>query len=149
MTPIHPTRRNLCLATLGALFLSACEAKPMTVSLDVVLFSYLERPIFDVFVGKRDIGVSSAYPTTGGGTDVGVQFNLGPQKVTWRLGGPEGMSRNGETVTAKNTPELKDIPSTARYLAVHIYPDETVEFIFSQHYPDFTEHGIKLAKKKK
>ncbi len=116
----------------------------MTVTLDVVLFSYLDRPIFDVLVGKRDVGIAGEYPRSGRGTMMGMQFQAGPQKVTWRLDGPEGTHRNGETVIAKNIPELKNIPATARYLAIHIYPDDTVEFIYTEHFPGLSERGEKF-----
>ena len=136
-----PSRRTVCTAALGLLLLSACEAKPMTVTLDVVLFSYLDRPIFDVFM-NGDVGHGSGvYPQTGGGTISGVQLKLGQQKVTWRLGGPEGMPRNGETVAAKNMPELKDVPRNARYLAIHIYPDDTVELVPAEYYPHISSRG--------
>ena len=47
--------------------------------------------------------------------------------MTWRLGGPEGSPRNGDTLVNKNRLELAAITLGARYLGVHIYPDETVE----------------------
>jgi hypothetical protein len=137
----------MCIAALCLLFLSACEAKPMTVTLDVVLFSYLDRPIFDVFANGEVGHGSGVYPQTGGGTISGVELKVGPQKITWRLGGPEGMPRNGETVTAKNTPELKDVPGSARYLAIHIYPDETVELLTTEHYPGLSPRGEIEVKK--
>lgn len=113
----------------------------MTVTLDVVLFSYLDRPIFDVFVNGKVGHGSGVYPHTGGGTVSGVQLPLGPQKITWRLGGPEGMPRNDELVTAKNLPELKDVPKTARYLAIYIYPDDTVELATTNYYPTASPRG--------
>lgn len=113
----------------------------MTVTLDVVLFSYIDRPIFDAFINGKAGQSSFGLPAVGGGTIVGVQLPIGPQKVTWRLGGPEGMARNGETVTAKNIPELKDVPRNARYLAIHIYPDDTVELLTSEHYPQPSPRG--------
>lgn len=57
------------------------------------------------------------------------------------------MPRNGETVTAKNIPDLKDVPENAEYLSVHIYPDDTVEFVFTEHVPHPTPRGeIELEK---
>jgi hypothetical protein len=112
--------------------------------LDVVLYSYLDRPIFDVFVNGKVGHGSGVYPQTGGGTIAGVQLSPGPQKVTWRLGGPEGMPRNGKIIIAKNTPELKDIPRASRYLATHIYPDNMIEFIYTEHFPRLSEKGEKF-----
>lgn len=139
--PSGHSRRTVCTAALGLLLLSACEAKPVTVTLDVVLFSYLDRPIFDVFINGKAGDSSGVYPQTGGSTVSGVQIPLGEQRITWRLDGPEGMVGNGETVTAKNTPVLKDVPSNARYLAMHIYPDDTVELLPAAHYPDVSPRG--------
>lgn len=113
----------------------------MTVNLDVVLFSYLDRPIFDVYLNRTDIGVAGPWPYSGRGTMTGVQIALGPQKISWRLGGPEGMARNGETVAAKNHPELKDVPPNSVFLGVHIYADNTVELIPSEHFPDLSVRG--------
>lgn len=113
----------------------------MTVNLDVVLFSYLDRPIFDVYLNRTDIGVAGPWPYSGRGSMSGVQIPLGIQKITWRLGGPEGMERNGDTVAAKNFPELKNVPQNAAFLGVHIYSDETVELITSEHFPDVSTRG--------
>jgi len=110
----------------------------MTITLDVVLFSYLDRPIFDVLVGKRDVGIAGEYPRSGRGTMMGMQFPVGPQKVTWRF------ADTGETINARNTPELKDVPRSARYLAIHIYSDETVEFVYTEHFPGLSERGEKF-----
>jgi hypothetical protein len=139
--PPGHSRRTVCTAALGLLLLSACEAKPMTVTLDVVLFSYLDRPIFDVFM-NGDVGHGSGvYPQTGGGTVSGVKLKLGPQKVTWRF------TDTGETVAAKNMPELKDVPRSARYLAIHIYPDDMVELVPAEYYPGISPRGEIEVKK--
>ena len=121
--------------------LAACMRPSSAVTLDVVTFNYLDRFIFDVFVGGESGDSSTPYPETGGSTIMGVRFRLGPQKVTWRLDGPRGTPRNGETVTAKNVPVLGPVPRDAVFLGVHIYPDETVELIPTRHYPRATEKG--------
>jgi hypothetical protein len=139
--PIDLRRRRLSTAGLSFLFLSACEAKPMTVNLDVVLFSYLDRPIFDVYLNRTDIGVAGPWPYSGRGTMTGVQIPLGPQKISWRLDGPKGTPGNGETVTAKNLPDLKEVPGNSVFLGVHIYADGTVELIPSEHFPDVSARG--------
>jgi hypothetical protein len=141
------SRRCICWGGISLLFISACESKPMTVNLDVVLFSYIDRPVFEVFI-NGDAGSSSrGMPAVGGGTIAGVSIPLGPQKVTWTLDGPEGMARNGEKVNAKNSLELKDVPQNHRYLAIHIYPDDTVELITTVHYPRPSERGeIEITK---
>lgn len=117
----------------------------MTVTLDVVTFNYLNRPIYDVFIDGKAGDSSTAYPATGGSTITGVRLALGPKVVTWKLDGKRGTPRNGETVSAKNAPQLTEVPGDAVFLAVHIYPDETVELIPSRHYPRKTEKGIAMA----
>jgi len=139
--PQQICRRSLLGACACFFFVNACGAKSMRSNFDVVLFNYLDRPIFEVLVdGVLDVS-STPYPATGGGTNVGVQLTHGPKTVTWRLGGPAGMARNGETITAKNQPELKAIKN-GKYLGIHIYPDFTVELIPTVYYPDFSPRGL-------
>ena len=111
------------------------------IEIDVRTFSYIERPVFDIYCNQKTVGVA------GGGEQItGVRFKLGPQTVTWRLDGPKGMARNGETVTAKNAPVIAPPPQEARYLGIHIYPDDTVELIYSAFLPERTERGEILLK---
>ncbi|WP_143745649.1 hypothetical protein [Massilia sp. KIM] len=144
-----PARRRILHMTMMFPFFSSCKAAPMTVVLDVVLFNYLDRAIFDVFIDGKAAALSTPYPHTGGGTISGVRLQLGPKTVTWRLGGPEGMPRNGETVAAKNRLELTSLPPNAEFLAVHIYPGDIVELIPSVHYPQETEKGVAMSMKAK
>lgn len=119
------------VAGLLMLWASACKARPKRVELNVVVYNYWDRPIFDVFVDGRWGGSSEEYPATGGGIIVGVMFELGPKTVSWRLDGPGGTPRNGETVVNKNPLSLSEVPKGAKYLGVHLYPDETVELTVS------------------
>ncbi|MEH6434569.1 hypothetical protein [Massilia sp. DD77] len=141
-----PWRRRMVMAGVALLTISACKANPMTVTLDVVYFNYLNRPIFDAFVDGKAGDRASAYPATGGSTITGVRLALGPKRVTWRLDGPAGSPRLGETVTARNQPALLEVPGDAVFLGVHIYPDETVELIPTHHYPRMTEKGEAMAR---
>jgi hypothetical protein len=120
--------------------MTACESEPMYGVFEVVLFSYLDRPIFDVRVNGFDIGGSSEYPITGGGSMVGVSFKLGPQKISWRY------TDTGVTVIAKNSPVLDKGRPEDEYLAVHVLPDDTAELTLSPAYPDFLPRGVELAK---
>ncbi|MFS2002987.1 hypothetical protein ACEN9F_05095 [Duganella sp. CT11-25] len=140
-----PNRRRLVCAA-GLLFLlPACKAKSMAILAEAVLFSYLDRPIFDVAAGTTELGVSGAYPDTGGGTMSGARFSSGAQSVQWTLGGPPGTPRNGDVVRAKNHPDLAPPLHGEKYLAVHIYPDDTVELIYSKNYPQFSPRGLKFV----
>jgi len=142
------------LLALGLLYpLSACKSDSKAkgffmkkeIVLNVVVFNYTDRPIFEVLLNKRLDGGAAAYDG-GRAIAVGVAIPFGPQTLTWRLGGPRNMERNGETVTAKNplnlTPDL--IPADTRYLAVHVYADETAELTFAEYLPDPTSRGAKI-----
>ncbi len=112
---------------------------------DVNLKSYLERPIFDVMVGGHDVGVAGGPPHGGpGGLMTGVPMRLGPQTVTWRLDGPEGMPGNGDTVSAVNRPVLTLEMAKHQYMGVHIYPDNTVELVPDDGWPDPTARGEEI-----
>jgi hypothetical protein len=135
------TRRGLLGAACCLLFVDICEAKPMHVVLNVVVFNYLNRPIFDVFIDGKVRETSDAFPDTGGGAVLDVELALGPKNVAWRLDGPKGMARNGETVTNKNPLQLLDVAPDARYLGMHIYPDDSVELTTSAQRPNKTSRG--------
>jgi hypothetical protein len=157
-------RRRLCLGLTALLTagLAACqptaptptEGKTMTldkkevVYFDVSLFSYLDRPIFDVYLNGTDVGVAGPFSGgmgAGGGLMTGVAVPLGAQVVTWRLGGPEGMHGNGDTVKAINQPILTRPDPKLTYLGVHIYPDNTVELIPEASWPETSAKGNALA----
>ena len=149
-------RKNLQrLAALAlGLPLSACgQHNPLgglmqseTIHLNAVLFSSYDHidnfnvVIFDVFINGVWVGDGGS----GTGVIVGAKFNFGPQIITSRLGGPEGMPRNGDTVSAKNHLVLRreDVPPGTNYIGIHIYPDETAEFNFAvDSYPQETPRG--------
>ena len=138
----HLSRRVFAAALGLYFFTNACKAKSMKVVLNVVLFSYWDRPIFEVNIDGKVDEASGAYPNTGKGVTGGVQLALGLKKVTWRLGGPEGLPRNGDTLVNKNRLELVDILPGARYLGIHIYPDETVELSTSVGRPQLSARGV-------
>lgn len=145
--PVSTRRQGLQLLLASPFLLSSCEAKSMQGVFEVVLFSYLNRPIFDVLLSGVDIGVAGAWAgnMSGGGSMSGVTVKFGAHTVSWRLDGPEGTPRNGETVWAKNKPVLESPPADHRYMCVHIYPDDTVELITSVHFPDKTPRGIAMG----
>lgn len=110
-----------------------------TVYLDVAGYDYLDRPIFEILLNGIEIG-------SGGALMTGVPIKLGPQVISWRLGGPKGMAGNGDTVKAVNIPELKAVDAKFRYLGVHIYPDNTVEVIPERFWPERTEKGEAITR---
>ncbi len=105
----------------------------MQIFLNISLFSYLDRPIFDVNMSGTDFVAALAYSFYGSNAVMVEQpIVLGAQVVTWRLDGPEGTPGNGTTVRAKNTPLLTDVPKDVKWLALHIYSDHTVEIKLSK-----------------
>jgi hypothetical protein len=155
-------RRRFCaaLAAVSGMALSGCQARESVSSkegqrmdkdekavvyFDVNLKSYLDRPIFDVYLNGRDIGVAGGHPHGGnGGLMTGVPVPLGPQVVTWRLGGPEGMTGNGNKVNAVNQPLLPRPDPKLKYLGVHIYPDNTVELVPEEFWPEASARGDEI-----
>ena len=133
-------RRRLLGAGVCVMLTNACDAKLTKPSFDVVLFNYLDRPIFELLIDGTVDANSDAYPGTGSGIMIGVGISLGQKKVTWRLDGPPGMKNNGETITSKNSPELVAIPG-GRYLGIHVYPDYTVDLIPSVGIPRVSQRG--------
>jgi hypothetical protein len=146
MRKLNTRREFLCIAGLGLFSLSLCTAGKASVLADVVLFSYLSRPIYDVRLGNAHLGGSNVYPYTGGSTMSGLALRLGPQTVQWKLDGPDGLVDNGRTVVSRNTPVLQKPAPGMVFLAVHIYPSDEVELFFSKHYPAATEKGKAVVK---
>jgi hypothetical protein len=108
----------------------------MLAHLNISLFNYLDRPIFDVFMNEAYFMGGSANGFYGAnGLMASQTIRLGVQMVTWRLDGPEGMPRNGETVVARNRPVLDNVPKDVKWLGLHIYPDDTVELKLSKGTP--------------
>jgi hypothetical protein len=148
-------RQILCgLASLSLLYpLAACgegthkgsALMSKQVVVNVVVFNYLNIPIFDVYLDGKMIGGSASLSDSPYGqfsTVAGVSIPLGSQTLTWRDAG------SGKTFTVKNaltlTPE--QIPSDASSLGVHIYPDNTAELIFSKDVLEQSKRGLGYAK---
>lgn len=138
---VDKLRRRATGTIIGFLSLSACGPRRTRVSLNVVLFSYLSRPILDVYLNKRLIGIAGPYPYSGNGNIGGIELELGRQEVSWRLDGTADMPDLGKTVRAANVVRLDSVAAGSRYLGVHIYPDNTVELLCSKDRPDLSPRG--------
>jgi hypothetical protein len=69
-------------------------------------------------------------------------IKTGYQKITWKD------TKTGEVHTVKNEVVIKrEQLRGKKYLALHIYPDDTIEIITSNNWPDPTEQGIKWREK--
>lgn len=106
--------------------------------LDVVLYNYSDIVIYDIYLNGIDLGLANAHD---GGTGIvtGVTIPFGPQTLTWRDAG------SGKSFSIKNSLALspEQILSNTESLGVHIYPDNTAEFTFSQYMPERTNRGDK------
>lgn len=111
------------------------------IALDVVLYSFFNRPIFDIHLNGTNIGVAGAYGGTSIVTEVSIPY--GKQYLSWRLDGPEGMAGNGDSVAMKNIILIQpdQIPKNTLYMGVYLYPDNTAEVRFSQHIPGNSKRG--------
>lgn len=143
---MNKSRRKILsgLAGLSLLYpLTACGKGNLFMKkeavLDVVLYNYSEIMIYDIYLNGIDLGLASPY---GGGTGIvsGVTVPFGPQTLTWRDAG------SGKSFFIKNSLSLtpEQILSNTYSLGVHIYPDNTAEFTFSQYMPDTTSRGDKI-----
>lgn len=142
-------RRRRLLGVTLSIFLPACETRPMRIYLNISVFSYLDRPIFDVTINGTDLMSAPAYGFYGANGLMAMQpVNLGPQIVSWKLDGPEGMDRNGEMIKAKNRPLLEIVPEGVKWLGLHIYPDDMVEIKLSKGSPGElqTDRGMKIIR---
>jgi len=112
--------------------------------LNVEMYSYLNRPIYDIIFNGTDLGVMNSYGGTG--TITGVRIPIGTQKLKWNLDGPMGMARNGELAEVKNkiVISLEQIPPGTRYIGLHLYPDDTAEVTFADFIPERTPRGEKI-----
>ncbi|MFP6562716.1 hypothetical protein WJ542_31105 [Paraburkholderia sp. B3] len=145
------TRREVVMRLMALVLLSpiipACKdgsnemgflAKKEIV-LNIVLFNYFNRPIFEVLLDGSEIGGAGAYGG-GGGVMTGVTIPLGKQTLSWRW------ADTGDTVAVENGLSLTadQISDDDRYLGVHIYPDNTAELTLSQYLPEATPKGEEI-----
>lgn len=149
---VSPSRRTvLRIVGVGVLApLAACgkgaDVMKSEVYLDVVVHSYIDRPILDILFNGTDLGVAGAFGGTG--TITGVRIPFGIQRLTWRLDGSKGMERLGETVVAGNRLIVReeDIPADTRYAGLHLYPDATAEVTFDRHIPELSARGAGIMR---
>lgn len=145
--------RRLLLNLLGLSLLqplAACGKSGKLVkneiTITVVMYSYLDRPIFDIKLNDEPLGAANAFGTTSMVT--GVIVPMGKQKLVWTLGGPEGKAGNGEVVANKNNVAVSagTIPAHSDYMGLYLYPDYTAEITFHQYMPGHTARGEALMK---
>jgi len=135
--------RAACGVALGFVAVSAAAAEVVERQLVVALFSYQDRAIFDVKVGAEKIGSAGKFfPLSKPRLKIGVLLAEGPQPITWMVAA-EGSGV--QAVKARNTPALSGLTADTRFLGVHIYPDNSVEFTLSAGYPVYTDRGKAIS----
>jgi len=77
----------------------------------------------------------------GGGMNTS-RVKVGPQVITWEESNSDKLhqAKNQVTLTKEDLKGMK-------YLAVHLYPDDTVEITTSNNWPNPTEKGLKWQEK--
>ena len=135
--------RSLCGAVLGVLAMSASAAEVMERQLIVAVFSYLDHPAFDIKIGNERVGSTGKFfPFGRPRLKAGVVLAEGSQPVSWMV----ALAESGtEAVKASNTPKLGGFSADTRYLGVHIYPGNSVEFVLSSAFPVYTARGKAIS----
>jgi hypothetical protein len=112
--------------------------------LTLVMYSYLDRLIYDIEFNNTGLGLANKFGGTGIITDVRIPFGI--QKLEWTLGGAKGMPGNGERVAVRNSIVISPaiIPQDANYIGLHLYPDNTAEVAFNEFIPERTPRGEKI-----
>lgn len=129
--------------TIGFVAQGASAQESMHRPIDVVLFNYHNEQIFDVTVGGVRVGSAGRFPYSGRRTKVGAHLNDGAQQVTWRI--PATDSSEARNVTARNAPVLTGRTRDSRFMAVHVYPDDSVDIKFSDAFPVYTARGQAIS----
>jgi hypothetical protein len=135
----QPNRRTILARglTIAAVFntTSCAEKNPM---MSFVVFNYWPQAIVDVFVDDEWAGLADEKSSNGepgnGGTIGPVSFKAGKKTVKWTLSGGAKTPRVREKITS--TFDVINVGADHRYVAVHIYPDETVFIETSKSIPD-------------
>lgn len=126
---------RLLVGLMSLLPLAACSER--TMNLDVSIYNYWPRAIYDVAVnGQYAGGAYMGYHPGGAGGSVVccVKVKPGPITIEYSLGGSEGMPRLGERIHA--TAVLQALPDNSKVLTMHVYPNGTAFAEASKEYVD-------------
>jgi len=129
------------LAALTYLLMSGgCMAHKMRV--EVVIFNYNTQPVAEFKIQDKYIGgyyQEYGQGGTGGKIYCCIDVRPGEATVEWVYGGTEGTPKAGSHAHASGMiPEPED---EYKYLGVHLYPDEHVEFTLTRYIPGEKKKG--------
>jgi len=108
-----------------------------TYNMGITSFNYsLDYTSYMVKLNGHEIGAGF-----GGGMST-EPVKIGPQVITWEESASDKIHKAKNQVIITKA-QLKG----KKYLAVHLYPDDTVEITTSNNWPDPTEKGLKWQEK--
>ncbi|MDV4265324.1 hypothetical protein ACG9XY_15355 [Acinetobacter seifertii] len=130
-------RSNRLLRIFGLIFsLVGCVSLGPNATYDMATTSFNYDPSYNSYMVKMNNSV------IGGGfgnATLTSSIKVGEQVITWKN------ANTGEKHTANNQVILtKEQLKGKKYLAVHIYPDDTVEITISNNWPIPTEKGLSI-----
>ena len=131
--------KKILLLPIGlVLGIAGCANMPFsTYHMATTSFKYDPRYVsYMVLINGREMGGGF-----GGGIST-IPITLGPQTITWKD------AKTGEVHTAKNQVVItKEQLKGMKYLAAHLYPDDTVEITTDNMIPDPTDKGMEWKKR--
>ncbi|MEY2151363.1 DUF3304 domain-containing protein [Rhodanobacter sp. 115] len=129
---------SFAIATTGG-----CMAHTLTV--DVVVFNYTPKALADIWVQDHYVGgfVQEYGPGgTGGGIYCCIEVKPGPTHVRWEYDRSPSDTRPDELFKRDVIGVIPKPHGAYKYLGVHIYPDDHVEFTLSRDIPDEKKEGV-------
>lgn len=133
MTLIYPKKEILIPVLIFALIGCASIGPNTTYYMATTSFKYDPTYVsYMVELNSHEIGA-------GFGSGMSTSpVKIGPQIITWKD------AKTGEIHSAKNQVIItKEQLKGKKYLAAHLYPDDTVEITTSNNWPNPTEKGLK------
>ncbi|MFI8145595.1 hypothetical protein [Acinetobacter sp. ABJ_C5_2] len=132
-------KKILLLPISLMLSMAGCAGIGPNATYDMATTSFNYDPSYNSYMVKMNGSV------IGGGfgnATLTSSIKVGEQVITWKD------ANTGEKHAAKNQVIItKEQLKGKKYLAAHLYPDDTVEIITSNNWPDPTEKGLKWQEK--
>ena len=136
---VEMSLRKILLLSIGlALSVAGCAGIGPNATYYMATTSFNYDPAYNAYMVKLN------GQEVGGGFGGGIvtsPIKLGPQTITWKD------TNTGELHTVKNEVVItKEQLKGMKYLAAHIYPDDTVEITTSNLMPEPTGKGLNVLK---
>lgn len=137
------TRRWIATTLMLALSLMTGGCMAHGTKVNVVVFNYTPTPLGEVTIQGNYIGgYYQAYADgTGGKIYCCIDVRSGHAALEWTYGGEEGAPKAGTQATAAG--EIPKPAADDRYLGVHVYPDEKVEYTMTRDIPEEKKQEVR------